>query len=74
MAGSYLGHGAKYWADRYFESQSQTRLPDDSADLNWREKYIALEKSVLPTRALYPICVWKLKIFAVGTQRLLFPI
>lgn len=44
MAGSYLGHGAKYWADRYFESQSQTRLPDDSADLNWREKYIALEK------------------------------
>lgn len=44
MAGSYLGHGAKYWADRYFESQAQTRLPDDPADLSWRDKYLALEK------------------------------
>lgn len=44
MAGSYLGHGAKYWADRYFEQKTQTRLPDDSADLSWREKYLALEK------------------------------
>lgn len=44
MAGSYLGHGAKYWADRYFESQTQTHLPDDPADLSWRDKYLALEK------------------------------
>lgn len=44
MAGSYLGHGAKYWADRYFELRTQTRLPDDPADLSWRDKYIALEK------------------------------
>ena len=44
MAGSYLGHGAKYWADRYFECQNQTRLSDDSSDFSWREKYIALEK------------------------------
>lgn len=44
MAGSYLGHGAKYWADRYFESQSQTRLPDDSGILEWKDKYLNLEK------------------------------
>ena len=41
---SYLGHGAKYWADKYYELQTQTRLPDDPADLSWREKYLALEK------------------------------
>lgn len=41
---SYLGHGAKYWADKYYELQNQTRLPDDPADLSWREKYISLEK------------------------------
>lgn len=44
MSSSYLGHGAKYWADRYFEQHTQTRLPDDPADLSWREKYLALEK------------------------------
>lgn len=44
MSSSYLGHGAKYWADRYFEQYTQTRLPDDPADLSWREKYLALEK------------------------------
>lgn len=41
---SYLGHGAKYWADKYYELQTQTHLPDDPADLSWREKYLALEK------------------------------
>ena len=46
MSSSYLGHGAKYWADRYFEQHTQTRLPDDHADLSWREKYLALEKNV----------------------------
>ncbi len=45
MAGSYLGHGAKYWADRYFESQSQTRIPDDYSSIEWRDKYLNLEKS-----------------------------
>lgn len=45
MAGSYLGHGAKYWADRYFESQSQTRMPDDYSSIEWRDKYLNLEKS-----------------------------
>lgn len=45
MAGSYLGHGAKYWADRYFESQSQTRMPDDYSAIEWRDKYLNLEKS-----------------------------
>ena len=42
---SYLGHGAKYWADRYFELQTQTRMPDDSSSIEWREKYLGLEKS-----------------------------
>ena len=46
MSSSYLGHGAKYWADRYFEQHTQTRLPDDPADLSWREKYLALEKAI----------------------------
>lgn len=41
---SYLGHGAKYWADRYFELQTQTRTPDDSSSIEWREKYLGLEK------------------------------
>ena len=45
MAGSYLGHGAKYWADKYFESQSQTRMPDDYSAIEWRDKYLNLEKS-----------------------------
>lgn len=42
---SYLGHGAKYWADRYFELQTQTRMPDDSSSIEWRDKYLNLEKS-----------------------------
>lgn len=42
---SYLGHGAKYWADRYFELQTQTRLPDDYSAIEWRDKYLNLEKS-----------------------------
>ncbi len=42
---SYLGHGTKYWADRYFELQTQTRMPDDSSAIEWREKYLSLEKS-----------------------------
>lgn len=42
---SYLGHGAKYWADHYFELQTQTRMPDDSNAIEWREKYLGLEKS-----------------------------
>ena len=42
---SYLGHGAKYWADRYFELQTQTRMPDDFSNLEWRNKYLNLEKS-----------------------------
>ena len=42
---SYLGHGAKYWADRYFELQTQTRMPDDSSAIEWQEKYLNLEKS-----------------------------
>ena len=42
---SYLGHGAKYWADRYFELQTQTRMPDDSSSIEWREKCLNLEKS-----------------------------
>ena len=41
---SYLGHGAKYWADRYFELQTQTRMPDDYSSIEWREKYLSLEK------------------------------
>lgn len=45
MAGSYLGHGAKYWADRYFESQTQTQMPDDYSAIEWRDKYLNLEKS-----------------------------
>lgn len=44
MAGSYLGHGAKYWADRYFEQKAQAQPPDDSADLSWQKKYLTLEK------------------------------
>lgn len=42
---SYLGHGAKYWADRYFELQTQTRLPDDSSSIDWKSKYLSLEKN-----------------------------
>ena len=42
---SYLGHGAKYWANLYFELQTQTRMPDDSSAIEWREKYLGLEKS-----------------------------
>lgn len=42
---SYLGHGAKYWADRYFELQTKTRTPDDFSNLEWRDKYLNLEKS-----------------------------
>ena len=45
MAGSYLGHGAKYWADRYFESQTQTQMPDDYSAIEWRDKYLSLEKN-----------------------------
>lgn len=41
---SYLGHGAKYWANLYFELQTQTRMPDDSSSIEWREKYLSLEK------------------------------
>ncbi len=54
MAGSYLGHGAKYWADRYFESQSQTRMPDDYSSIEWRDKYLNLEK-VQFTRGLHRV-------------------
>lgn len=42
---SYLGHGAKYWAEKYFEQQTQTRMPDDSSAIEWRDKYLSLEKS-----------------------------
>lgn len=42
---SYLGHGAKYWADRYFELQTQTRMPDNSSAIEWRDKYLSLEKN-----------------------------
>lgn len=42
---SYLGHGAKYWAEHYFELQTQTRMPDHSSALEWRDKYLNLEKS-----------------------------
>ena len=42
---SYLGHGAKYWADHYFELQSQTQMSDDLSALEWRDKYLNLEKS-----------------------------
>lgn len=45
MAGSYLGHGAKYWADRYYESQAQTHLPEASAYAELLEKHHALEDS-----------------------------
>lgn len=45
MSSSYLGHGAKYWADRYFESQTQTRMPDNFSAIEWRDKYLNLEKS-----------------------------
>lgn len=45
MAGSYLGHGAKYWADRYYESQAQTHLPEASAYAELLEKYHVLENS-----------------------------
>ena len=41
---SYLGHGAKYWADRYFELQTQTRMPDDSSSIEWRESILGLKK------------------------------
>lgn len=44
---SYLGHGAKYWAEKYFEQQTQTRMPDDSSPIDWKSKYFALEKIVL---------------------------
>lgn len=42
---SYLGHGAKYWAEKYFEQQTQTRIPDNSSAIEWRDKYLSLEKS-----------------------------
>ena len=42
---SYLGHGAKYWADKYYELQTQTRLPDDSSILKWKDRCLNLEKS-----------------------------
>lgn len=42
---SYLGHGAKYWAEKYFEQQTQTRMPDDSSVLEWKHKCLNLEKS-----------------------------
>ena len=42
---SYLGHGAKYWAEKYFEQQTQTRIPDNSSAIEWRDKYLCLEKS-----------------------------
>lgn len=42
---SYLGHGAKYWAEKYFELQTQTRMLDDSSAIEWRDKYLNLEKS-----------------------------
>lgn len=42
---SYLGHGAKYWAEKYFELQTQTRMSDDSSAIEWRDKYLNLEKS-----------------------------
>lgn len=42
---SYLGHGAKYWAEKYFEQQTQTRMPDDSCSTDWKSKYLALEKN-----------------------------
>lgn len=42
---SYLGHGAKYWAEKYFEQQTQTRMPDDSSPIDWKSKYFALEKN-----------------------------
>ena len=42
---SYLGHGAKYWAGKYFEQQTQTRMPDDSGSVDWKSKYFALEKN-----------------------------
>ena len=42
---SYLGHGAKYWAEKYFEQQMQTRIPDNSSAIEWRDKYLSLEKS-----------------------------
>ena len=41
---SYLGHGAKYWAEKYFEQQTQTRMPDDSSVLEWKHK--CLKKAV----------------------------
>lgn len=41
---SYLGHGAKYWAEKYFEQQTQTRIPDNSSAIEWRDKYLSLEK------------------------------
>lgn len=42
---SYLGHGAKYWAEKYFGQQTQTRIPDNSSAIEWRDKYLSLEKS-----------------------------
>ena len=42
---SYLGHGAKYWAEKYFEQQTQTHMSDDSSAIEWRDKYLSLEKS-----------------------------
>lgn len=43
---SYLGHGAKYWAEKYFGQQTQTRIPDNSSAIEWRDKYLSLEKKL----------------------------
>lgn len=66
---SYLGHGAKYWADRYFESQTQTRMPDNSSAIEWRDKYLSLEKNC----ALYQSTIADLRTEVADLRQKLLP-